>query len=217
MARTAQRPALDAPVAVRDGKPKSWRKRTGAGPVGRPPRIFEVVTLRRKGVDVQVPLVDAICERLRIGVPISGAAESLGIHRASFHEWCAIGDADAKAGKVTVYSEFADKVRRARAESMVIHVGNVAAQGPTDWRASFALLQTQHSREFAFRHRLEVGPIEDDMPEEAANRAIREAAHLLEADAAIDVEGVPGPALPGVANVPPKRRNGKGGNGNGAR
>lgn len=172
--------------------------------VGQPPRIHEVVTALRPipGSDpvefemVEVRLVDAICDRLRMGVPISGACMSLNLSEASYHAWRARGRAEQKAGDLdSPYVEFLEASTRAIAESMVVLVEEMRQHGRRgDSRATEYMLRNRFRKEFGERHRLDIGVAEDDVPDDVARRAVLEAADRLrlEDENVIDAEWEPG-------------------------
>jgi len=121
---------------------------------------------------------DAICQRLRAGVPRVHAAESVGVARRTMMKWLEYGRAGSACeqpdcddehhgpgqGEVT-YLHFLQQVEHAEAEAVVLAVGYVSKAMGRDWRAAFAWLERRHPSEFKPKDRVEFsgphgGPVE---------------------------------------------------------
>ncbi len=121
---------------------------------------------------------DAICQRLRAGVPRKQAAEGCGVDIKTLLDWILLGreamacDLDrcsaphhGPGGGVLAYSDFSDMVERAEADFVTIAVGEWRAGAKRDWRAARDLLLARHPEEFRARveHKVE-GPGEAGAP-----------------------------------------------------
>jgi len=115
-------------------------------------------------------LADDICTRLRSGVARVQSAESMGLHRDSFHAWMQHGRAASLCTKRAAcraehhgprggdlsYSDFSDMVERAEADAVVLNVGYVqkaAARDPVNARW---WLERRCPAEFGSRQPVEV-------------------------------------------------------------
>jgi hypothetical protein len=126
-------------------------------------------------------LANGIVTRLRLTMPRVFAAESMGIHRDSFHAWMAHGLAasacttegctsehhgpglgldasDADIAQRVTYSDFSDMVMRAEAEAVQLATTNWVAAFPEDWRAAREWLQSRYPREYPKGHVQLTGP-----------------------------------------------------------
>lgn len=221
-ARAPAKRRKPAKVRARNQRPDNWREQTGHSE-GRPPRIFDLVKVQRpvqgsnpvRFQEVEVTVTVAICDFLRIGIPILGSCESVGVPTGTYHQWRAKGFEDIQHGRASVYREFHDLSTRAIAESQVALVVVQRGHANRDPRANEFLLRTRFPKDFGERHRLEVAMAEDDIPDEIAAGMIREAA--LRLDDVIDVPGVSAQERRALAADTKKHRAGNGRNGNGAR
>lgn len=139
--------AKTSPVADKT----DWSKKGTGRSVGRPSWLLGKVV----GPDGElVPVVDAMCARIRLGVSLRGACEAFGIAYASFFESQAAGIRDLDAGRVTKYSQFTEQIARARAECRSRHV--TVIDSSDDWRAHAWLLERQFYAEYGERKQVDV-------------------------------------------------------------
>jgi len=92
-----------------------------------------------------------ICEAVRIGVALEGAARYAGIQRDTFWKWFRVGrkeDADP------VYREFVAAVDEALADFEITAVGKVF--GAEDWRAARSMLAMRFPDRYSEKRLLEV-------------------------------------------------------------
>lgn len=120
---------------------------------GRPSFLLDKVT----GANGElVPIADAMCDRIRIGVSLRGACEAYNIDQSSFFRAMAIGREDVGVGKRTMYSQFAQQIARARADCRAFYAKQIAVQSPQDWRAASWMLERQFHDEYGERKQVEV-------------------------------------------------------------
>lgn len=124
-------------------------------------------------------LTEQITAALKLGVPITTAAQAAGIAPGTLFRW--IAQADIDDPRYAPHREFREAVARARAEGQIRHVAllNKAAQGgykrkeltrtfadgttetevtyaDVEWRASAFVLERSYARDFSKRETLEV-------------------------------------------------------------
>ncbi len=128
---------------------------------------------------------DAICQRLRAGVPRVHAAESAGVSRRTLMLWLEHGRAAAlcerpdcdeahhgPARAELEYLHFLHMVEQAEADAVVLAVGDWRKAMPRDWRAAQAWLERRHPAEFRPEPRaLPPGPEGAPVPQPAATAA----------------------------------------------
>ncbi len=111
---------------------------------------------------------DAICGRLRAGVPRVHAAESAGVSRRTMMAWleqgraaslCERPDCDddhhGPAHGELEYLHFLHMVEHAEADAVVRAVGQLSRAMDRDWRAALAWLERRHAAEFKPQERAE--------------------------------------------------------------
>ena len=104
---------------------------------------------------------DAICQRLRAGVPRVHAAESAGVSRRTMMAWLEYGRAASTCERPDcdddhhgpgqaelTYLHFLHIVEQAEAEAVVLAVGSLDKAMGRDWRAALAWLERRHPAEF---------------------------------------------------------------------
>jgi hypothetical protein len=100
-------------------------------------------------------LTAEIVRRLSIGCYVHDVMQSLGLQRQTFYAWTERGEADQEAGRETVFADFADATKRARAEAMVTAVCCIRAAMPNDWRAAMTFLERTDPENWSRRARVE--------------------------------------------------------------
>ena len=111
---------------------------------------------------------DAICQRLRAGVPRVHAAESAGVSRRTMMLWLEYGRAASLCERPDcdedhhgpghaelTYLQFLHMVEHAEADAVVLAVGCLSKAMPRDWRAALAWLERRHAAEFKPQERVE--------------------------------------------------------------
>jgi hypothetical protein len=78
-------------------------------------------------------LTAEIVRRLWVGAYVHDVMQSIGLQRQTFYAWTERGEADKEAGRETVFADFADATKGARAEAMITAVAklSVAWEGMT--------------------------------------------------------------------------------------
>ena len=122
-------------------------------------------------------IADAICQRLRAGVPRKQAAEGCGVDDKTFLDWLLLGrqaqacEAEGctephhgPSGGSLPYSEFSDIVKRAEADFVTIAVGEWRAGAKRDWRAARDLLLARMPEDFRARIEHKVDGLSKDVP-----------------------------------------------------
>lgn len=122
--------------------------------------------------------LDAICQRLRAGVPRVHAAESVGVARRTMMKWLEYGRAASHCevpacqddhhgpGEAELsYVHFLHMVEQAEADAVVLAVGHLTRAMGRDWRAALAWLDRRHPADFKPHERVEIsgpegGPVE---------------------------------------------------------
>jgi hypothetical protein len=100
-------------------------------------------------------LTAEIVRRLSIGAYVHDVMQSLGLQRQTFYAWTERGEADQEAGRETVFADFADATKRARAEAMITAVGYVRQAMASDWRAAMTFLERTDPEHWSRRGRVE--------------------------------------------------------------
>jgi len=111
---------------------------------------------------------DAICQRLRAGVPRVHAAESAGVSRRTMMAWLEYGRAASLCERPDcdddhhgpghaelTYLHFLHMVEHAEADAVVLAVGYLGKAMGRDWRAALAWLERRHAAEFKPQERTE--------------------------------------------------------------
>ncbi len=128
---------------------------------------------------------DAICQRLRAGVPRVHAAESAGVSRRTMMAWLESGRAaslcerpgcdDAHhgpGGAELEYLHFLHMVEQAEADAVVLAVGHLSRAMDRDWRPALAWLERRHPAEFKPQERAApASPNDTPMPQATAKAA----------------------------------------------
>jgi transposase len=99
--------------------------------MARPPKIDDQLT-------------DRIVTLVRVGTPVTGAAQTAGIGRSTFYAWMERGESQAAAD--APYRQFRESIEKARAEGealLVQRIQNAAAKG--SWQAAAYLLERRYS------------------------------------------------------------------------
>ncbi len=104
---------------------------------------------------------DAICARLRAGVPRVHAAESAGVARRTLMLWLEYGRQAAACGRPDcdeahhgpahgelTYLHFLHMVEQAEADAVMLAQGHWSKAMPRDWRAAQAWLERRHPAEY---------------------------------------------------------------------
>ncbi len=159
----------------------------------RPPELAAEPPRRRRRPTTPTPeLVEAICARVRIGVPVEAAAASLGVMPATLAAWNERGKRQEAPGACR---ELLQAVARAEAACQLHLVALLQRHARNDWRAAAWLLERRWPDEWGQPHTarctstgvagvardalgLECPPLDDA----AAARLILEAARGLDAD-----------------------------------
>jgi hypothetical protein len=137
-------------------------------------------------------LTAEIVRRLSIGAYVHDVMQSLGLQRQTFYAWTERGEADKEAGRETVFADFADATKRARAEARVTAVGYVRQAMASDWRAAMTFLERTDPEHWSRRRRVgHFGHVRTSAPEIPDDEArMREVAAMLrEVGALPDEEG----------------------------
>jgi transposase len=99
--------------------------------VARPPKLDEQT-------------IEDIARLVRVGTPISGAAQTVGISTSTFYSWLERGESTKPAD--APYRKFREAIEQARAEGEVLlvqRIQNAAAKG--SWQAAAYLLERRYS------------------------------------------------------------------------
>lgn len=136
--------------------------------MGRPAKLDDVILLPDgKGGKEPRKRWEVIVERIRSGIPIETACLSTGVGVATYYRWRDWGEDRWIDGKLRrarpEYREFRDATTRARAEGESVHVANIAAAAPKDWRASAWYLERAHPETWRRRDTVyQAGPADGD-------------------------------------------------------
>lgn len=109
---------------------------------------------RRK--DGRVPLLKSkpenikrVLDAIQMGMTDSFACDYGGIGTTSFYEYLARAEKDFAIGKESIYTEFANKVKKARADFQMAHLATITkATKEGTWQASAWLLERRFKKEF---------------------------------------------------------------------
>src|SRR5258708_1358340 len=141
------------------------------------PEAFEAEPRVSRGQPTKLTAAtaDAICQRLRAGVPRVHAAESAGVSRRTMMLWLEYGHAaslcerpDCDEGHhgpghaELTYLHFLHMVEQAQADAVVLAAGYLGKAMGRDWRAALAWLERRHAAEFKPQER--VAPTSPDSP-----------------------------------------------------
>ena len=98
-------------------------------------------------------VANGIILALRTGVPIEVACESQGVAPATFYEWLRRGEGTHPTRPSTPqYADFAEKVRRAKAEAHLLAVGTIrGAIARGNWQAAIAWIRMRYPKDYAER------------------------------------------------------------------
>ena len=98
-----------------------------------------------------------LVEAIRKGNYIDNAAAMAGIAESSYYHWIERGDADIEAGKVTIYSEFSEAIKRAKAEGEQIDLDHIAdAAGKGNWQAAAWRLERRFPTKWGKQDKLQL-------------------------------------------------------------
>lgn len=98
-----------------------------------------------------------LVEAIRKGNYIDNAAAMAGIAESSYYHWIERGDADIEAGKVTIYSEFSEAIKRAKAEGEQIDLDLIAdAAGKGNWQAAAWRLERRFPTKWGKQDKLQL-------------------------------------------------------------
>ena len=140
-----------------------------------------------------------ILRALRTGATMVAAAAKGGINKSTLYDWLEKGRLEKEAAAARgvepagAFAEFADAVMRARAESEVLHLENIAVAGRKDWRAAAWILEKRFPQ--AYGNKVAVLKSLDQMSDDELDQFI--ATGL--AEAAVGGAGGAGAAAPETA------------------
>lgn len=139
---------------------------------GRPPKITQYVTVTMprpdgKGeLELQVTTGEGVVMVLEAGTSIKTAAEALGLHESTVHDWMARAEEhrgqDNPPASEMPYIEFSEAVTRAREQVVHIALRGILEAGKTDWRAWAWFLERSRPDEYGRRTRFDHGGIGPD-------------------------------------------------------
>ena len=100
---------------------------------------------------------EAIVLAVRKGNYVETASEAAGITAATFYNWMERGEADAEAGKQTIYFDFFEAIKRAKAESEQIDLDHIAdAAGKGNWQAAAWRLERRFPSKWGKQDKLQL-------------------------------------------------------------
>lgn len=151
---------------------------------GRPLKLNEEITITSRDKDGHttertVTRGERVVEMVRASNYRDDAARVAGIHPATLFDYLAKGRNDRSAGKTTQFTEFADAIEKAQAESdsaMVVLI-RAAATSPNHWQAASWLLERRHPDKWGQRTRV---MIETTVKREIAEEMVTFLAGVLE-------------------------------------
>lgn len=164
MAERKRKPPTKAQKAAAAKKARERRRarRSAPKPTGRPSKIEQELTYTNPntGREETVRIDELILRQIRVGVPLTYAAQAAGVDRVTVHRWIARGrewieggeDPDAAPPKERAYATFATEVVRAKGAAVAYFVAQLhrsAGKGST--RAAIEWLRAQAPEEFKKR------------------------------------------------------------------
>lgn len=93
--------------------------------------------------------IEAVLNAISMGMTDSFACDYGGIAQSSFYEYLARAEQDFAESKTTIYTEFSEKVKKARADFQMKHLVNITkASEEGTWQSSAWLLERRFRKEF---------------------------------------------------------------------
>lgn len=89
------------------------------------------------------------CAYVASGLTKKGAADAVLITETTLYSWINRGQADKDKGKITIYSQFLESVKKAEAKFKLTHIKNIkTASDDGAWQASAWLLERCYRDEY---------------------------------------------------------------------
>ena len=100
---------------------------------------------------------EAIVLAVRKGNYVETAAEAVGITATTFYRWMERGEADVENDVQSVFSEFCEAIKRAKAESEAIDLDLIAdAAGKGNWQAAAWRLERRFPTKWGKQEKLQL-------------------------------------------------------------
>jgi hypothetical protein len=100
---------------------------------------------------------EAIVLSVRKGNYVETAAEAVGITATTFYRWMERGEADVENDVKSVFSEFCEAIKRAKAESEAIDLDHIAdAAGKGNWQAAAWRLERRFPTKWGKQDKLQL-------------------------------------------------------------
>lgn len=110
------------------------------------------------------------CSYVAAGITKKGACEACFITESALYDWIQKGERAKAEGKTTIYSEFAESVKKAEAKFKLSHIKNIKnAAESGNWQASAWMLERVCRDEYGKKERVEVTG-KDEKPVEVESR-----------------------------------------------
>lgn len=102
-------------------------------------------------------LQQEFCSYVAAGITKKGACEAVFIGESALYDWIQRGERDRAKGKKTIYSEFAESVKKAEAKFKLSHIKNIkSAADSGNWQASAWMLERVCRDEYGKKDRVEL-------------------------------------------------------------
>ena len=137
MIEQSTKPSLSSPKRAPKKRQRSTKKKPSSTPrrTGRPTKLNPL-------------LVERLCLALEEPLPIGMACDLVGLHRSTFHRWMRRGEGEDAYKTHPAFSDFCDRVTRARARGQVKLFRTIRDDPKGGWRAATWLLERLNPEDF---------------------------------------------------------------------
>lgn len=120
-------------------------------------------------------IIDSFCNGLSIGLTARAACDYAGISEQSYYTYINQAKEDIDAGKKTIYSEFFESVKKARAAFRIYHMSKIRdAAESGNWQASAWSLERLFPEEYGKQDRVIISEIDQNIIDEVEKAVLEE-------------------------------------------
>ena len=122
---------------------------------------------RGRKIKLDKETAENFCKGLSLGLTAKGACDYAGISEQTYYTYLKQGREDAEDGKVTIFSDFLESVKRARASFRIYHMSKIREAAESgNWQASAWSLERLFPDEYGKQDKIIVSEVEQNIIDE---------------------------------------------------